>query len=245
MPILNDTLKSHHIAGSTYGFSGTRLDLLQASEFTLVGITADNSGSVGPFVDAIEACVGEVLRACQRAPRADNLMLRVTRFNHRLDEIHGFKPLTEVKPDDYRGTMTATGTTALYDAARNAISAVVRYGERLTQADFEANGIVFVITDGQDCASKETAADVRRALVDAVQGEHLESMVSVLVGVNVGDAQVKQVLEAFAKDAGFTEFIDIGNASDTTLARLADFVSRSISLQSRSLGSGAAASLSF
>lgn len=245
MPILTSALQSHQIAGSTYGFSATRLDDLQASEFTLVVIAADTSGSVSPFQGEIEACVTEVVRACRRSPRADNLLLRVTRFASAVDEVHGFKALSAIADGDYQGVLRAGGATALYDASRNAVGSVVRYGQSLTDHDFDVNGIVFVVTDGLDCASKDAPADVRRSLVEAVRGEQLESMVSVLVGVNVADDHVRQTLEAYARDAGFTEFIDIGDASANTLARLAAFVSRSISLQSQSLGSGTAAALSF
>lgn len=39
-------------------------------------------------------------------------------------------------------------------------------------------------------------------------------------------------------DAGFTQYVEVDNATDAKLAKLADFVSRSVSSQSQALGSG-------
>lgn len=241
MPLLTPNMKSHAIAGSTYGFSATRIGDLGAAEFTLAVLAADTSGSVGPFLKDIERCIESVAKACHRSPRADNLMLRVTRFDNTVHEIHGFKPLDEVDPADYDGCLVSGGCTALYDAAFNAIESTRRYGRQLTAHDFDVNGIIFVITDGCDNVSKLGAGAVKKAIIDATRGEDLESLTTLLVGVNIGDQDAKRALSEFSATAGFSKYIDVGQADAASLARLADFVSRSISLQSRSLGAGAAA----
>ena len=242
MPIISScngsSLLNYQIAGSSYGYSGTRIQDLGASEYTLASIAADTSGSVGPFQCEIESCMAQVVRACGRSPRADNLMLRVTRFDHRLDEVHGFKPLTECHEADYDGCLRSGGTTALYDAAQNAISALTRYGQLLTSHSFDVNAILFVLTDGLDNASTTTARNVHLAMKDALRSEHLSSLISVLVGVNVQNAMVASELADFSRQAGFSQFIGLADANESTLARLADFVSQSISLQSCALASG-------
>ncbi len=235
MPLIQ-SMQSHAIAGSTYGFSATRIGDLGAAEFTLAVLAADTSGSVGPFLKDIETCIKSVASACLRSPRADNLMLRVTRFDNKVEEVHGFKPLGEVDPDDYQGCLKSGGCTALYDAAFNAIESTRRYGRQLTNHDFDVNGIVFVITDGCDNVSKLGAGAVKKAIAEATLGEDLESLTTLLVGVNISDSNAKRALAAFSKSAAFTKYIDVGKADAASLARLADFVSRSISLQSRSLG---------
>ncbi len=245
MPILNDDNMEHHgIGGSRYGFSAAGLDRLGASEYTLVAIAADTSGSVCPFIQDIEACIRSVVKACHRSPRADNLLLRVVGFDDDLSEVHGFKPLNECAPVGYDGCLETGGCTALYDAAHNAVTSVTRYGRTLTDHDFDANGIVFVITDGMDNSSTMTAGEVKKALAAAVTGEHLESVLSVLVGVNVDGESggVASYLRSLAKDAGFDRYVELGDASPGTLAGLADFLSRSIALQSRALATGAALS---
>jgi hypothetical protein len=172
-------------------------------------------------------------------------MLRVTRFTDTLDELHGFVPLAGIDARDYAQSMRARGCTALYDATCNAASAVRDYGAQLADYDFEVNGIVFVITDGEDNSSTADVASVRQALKDVVRSEKLDAFTSVLIGAGVSDAGTRQRLADFARDAGFTEYVDIGAATPDTLARLAAFVSKSIALQSQALGSGRAAALSF
>jgi hypothetical protein len=228
------------VNGSHYGFSAARIDDLGAAEYTLVGIAADTSGSVASFLGDIERCVRDAVVACRRSPRCDNLMLRVTAFDSSVDELHGFKPLGECSPDAYQGRLRSGGSTALYDAAHNAIESLCRYGQDLTKNDFAVNAIVFVVTDGMDNASKLDAPSVKRALEQAVRGEALESVVSILVGVNVQDPSVSQYLSDLRASAGFTQYVEIGQASSDALAKLADFVSRSISAQSQALGTGQA-----
>lgn len=245
MPLINSSVQRHALPNSTYGFSATRLDALEAAEFTLAAIAVDNSSSVGGFIRDIERCVGAVVSACARSPRVDNLMLRVTRFTQSLDEVHGFLPLAGIDANDYAHAMQARGCTALYDATCNAVEAVRDYGAQLADHDFEVNGIVFVITDGEDNSSSADVAAVRQALTEVVRGEKLDAFTSVLIGAGVDNPQTRSHLAAFAKDAGFSEYVDIGAATPDALARLAAFVSKSIALQSQTLGSGRAAALSF
>ncbi len=237
---------NNNIAGSHYGFSATRIDDLGAAEYTLVTIAADVSGSVSGFERDIERAIKEVVKACRHSPRADNLMLRLTTFDHRLTEVHGFKPLMGCAPDDYDGCLSIGGSTAPFDAAHNAVAAVAQYGKDLTANDFEANGIVFVMTDGLDNASSATANEVKKAHKSALRGEALESLLSILVGVDVSSGNVSQGLQKLKMDAGFDRYLEIGDANASSLAKLADFVSRSISAQSQALGTGTASpSLSF
>jgi uncharacterized protein YegL len=231
-------MEPHQITGTGYGFSATRISDLGSSEYTLVGITTDVSGSVSFFRAEEEKCLAEIVKACRRSPRADNLMLRLTVFDQKLDEIHGFKPLPDCNPDDYKSILRSGGMTALYDAALNAVESVSQYGKDLTANDFSANGIVFVITDGCNNAGKMTTAAVKKAVEKAVSGESLESVITILVGVNITDPTVSQALQDFRTAVGFTQYVEIGNATEKSLAKLAAFVSRSISSQSQALGSG-------
>ena len=171
MPVFDTSnLLQRALVGSAYGFSGTRIEDLGASEYTLVTIVCDESGSVTGFRSDMEACIAQIVKACQRSPRADNLMLRLVTFDHNLREVHGFKPLQECHPGDYTGFLNAGGTTSLFDASVNSISAMTCYGNDLTDHGFAANGIVFVITDGGDNASTSTAGMVKDVLDQAVSG---------------------------------------------------------------------------
>lgn len=246
MPVLTSkTMVTRRLGASGFSFSGTRVTDLAATEYTLVGVAADASSSVSAFADEIESCIKEVVNACRRSPRADNLMLRLLTFNKRLKEIHGFRPLSDCPVDSYTDVVRCGGTTALYDAATTVVESVSAYGKTLCDADFDVNGIVFVITDGADNASKLDPSDLAKALAEAGSSEHVESLVSVLVGVNVADPQLDAYLKDLAQDAGFTRYLPIGDANASSLARLAQFVSRSISAQSMALGTGASQPIGF
>ena len=67
-------------------------------------------------------------------------------------------------------------------------------------------------------------------------------LVSILIGINdpkqPWGADVKKRLEEFHSEAGITEFIDAGDATEEKLAKISEFVSQSISSQSQALGTG-------
>ena len=239
MPILNDhTLQAQDLPNGQYGFSATRLDDLGATEYTLVTIVCDVSPSVNGFVKEMENALQEIVKACKYSPRADNLMLRLVTFHGRMDEVHGFKLLEQCHLKDYQKLLCIGAATALYDATENCVAAITAYGKQLTDADYATNGIVFVITDGEDNASTLGIKQVRDAFHHAVRSEALESLVSILIGVNVRDRNIGAYLQDFKTEAGFTQYVEIDNANAKSLAKLADFVSRSISAQSKSLGTG-------
>jgi uncharacterized protein YegL len=241
MPILNDTQLDHvTLPNSHYGYSATRLDDLGATEYTIATIVADISGSTAPFIFDMESAITRIVQACKFSPRADNLLLRLVAFDHLLSELHGFKLLENCHLADYGGCLQSGGSTALYDATENAVASTTNYAQKLASGDFSANAIVFVITDGMDNASKTTPSRVKAAFAQAIQSEALESIVSVLIGVNVLDAEVSRYLKRFHREAGFTQYVELDNADAKTLARLAEFVSQSISAQSQALGTGGA-----
>lgn len=241
MPIINDTeLDQVALPNSHYGYSATRLDDLGATEYTIATIVADISGSTAAFISDMEAAIAKIVQACKYSPRADNLLLRLVVFDHVLYELHGFKLLENCHLADYGGCLTPGGSTALYDATHNAVASTTSYAQRLAAGDFSANAIMFVITDGEDNASRIPPSLVKTAFAHAIRSEALESIVSVLIGVNVQDRQVSQSLKSFHHEAGFTQYVELDNADAKTLARLAEFVSQSISAQSQALGTGGA-----
>lgn len=238
MPKLNDSSMEEYQNVGTFGFSCTKIDELGSSEYTLVNILLDASGSVSPFSSEMENALKETVRACQLSPRADSLMIRVAKFNDDFEEIHGFKLLEKINLDDYNNVLHCGGFTMLFDSVINATDATTKYAEGLFNSDFKCNAITVVITDGNDNKSKFGKVAVSEALKNAVTSEYLESLVSILVGVNVTDSYVSAFLNDFNKEAGFTQYVELKDASAKTLAKLADFVSKSISNQSQSLGSG-------
>lgn len=241
MPVFSDaSMENHQIGGSTFGFSAKRISDLGASEYTLVVIAADATGSVFGFKNKIEETVKTIVRSCRYSPRADNLMFRFVTFNAStgVHEVHGFKPLAECNEDSYTDTVNPGGNTNLFDAGFSSAGSLNQYGKELTDQDFGVNGLFVVITDGDDNASRSTPAMLREEIQKGVTGECLESVVSILVGVNVQDARMSQRLQNFQAEAGFTQYVELGKADDRAFAKIAGFVSKSISAASQALGTG-------
>lgn len=245
MPRLSDpAMTSHTLAKSAGSYSAVKIAELGASEYTLVQLVVDGSPSVDAFKKQMVDCVKAVIQACQYSPKADNLLVRVCRFDSNLDEHHGFKPLSQCDLASYNNMLDKSGGgTALYAAFENGILSTQQYGAQLVGSDFTVNAILFVITDGCDNASHCTISDVKNALTAATvnDGRNIESLKSILVGVNVQDAGVSTALQTFYQQAGLTQYVELDKATDKALAKLADFVSRSISSQSKALGSGQSA----
>jgi uncharacterized protein YegL len=229
-------MEAHKIGGSNFGFSAKRIADLGASEYTLVVIAVDATGSVYSFKQEIEQTIKSVVKSCRRSPRADNLMLRVITFNTSVgvNEVHGFKPLMDCNEANYTNSVDPKGSTNLFDAAYSAAGSLVQYGKDLTDQDYNVNGIFVVITDGEDNASLMTPSMVKDQISKCVQEEALESMTSILVGVGTD----QNALQRFQVEAGMAQFVNIADATERNLAKLAAFVSKSISATSQALGTG-------
>jgi len=188
----------------------------------------------------METALKAIVSACRTNPRADNMLLRVVMFDDAVVEVHGFKPLPDCAEADYDGVLgTSGGLTALFDASYTGVKSVTLYGEQLTKQDFDVNAAVFVVTDGGDNRSTTTEAMVKEALAEAVQSEALESITSVLVGLNAGyGGGLDKLLADVKTNCGFSQYVAIADANAKTIAKLGDFVSRSISSQSQALGTG-------
>lgn len=234
----SDVLQTLH-AGSGYRFSAMKITALGATEYTLATIVMDASGSVEPFKDQLEMALKTIFKACDKSPRRDNLMLRVTEFSHALREIHGFKLLGNIQESDYANVMQLGGQTALFDAAEEAVLATNTYGKSLTAQDFLVNAIIVVVTDGEDNASHTAISAIKSAIQAARKTESLESITCILVGVTQDNVALGHYLQTFKDDAGMDQYVSIGTATPGKIAKLAAFVSQSISSTSSALGTGA------
>ena len=244
--------------GSGFGFSGTIIDGLEASEYTLVTIALDETGSISGYEQQITDMLRAAIDACRRSPFSENLLIRVIRFGSQyrrsggngVDELHGFKSLSTIDLTDYP-TLQAGGMTPLLDAVYSGVGAMNVYAQQLVDLDFAVNGITFVITDGGENASVATAQMVKDELARSVQGEVMESHYSILIGIDTTakmdasnpavqqmQAKLKKTLADFEQDTGMDQFIWAGDANKNNLAKLAQFVSQSISSTSQALVTG-------
>jgi len=188
----------------------------------------------------LEQCLKTIFKACDKSPRRDNLLIRVVEFNDMLNEIHGFKLLGSIKESDYDNALNIGGSTALWDACDEGIKATATYGKQLTTQDYLCNAIVFVITDGENNRGSIMTPDpIKKAIDAARRAENLESIITILIGVTNNDTSLNSYLQNAKDEAGFTQYVSIGTVSAGKLAKLAEFVSQSISSTSSALGTGA------
>lgn len=244
MPSKSANLQQHKLGAGTFGFSAIGLEDLGATEYTLVTLVVDESGSVARYGDEMEACIKEVVESCKSSPRSDFLLVRLVAFNQDMREIHGFKRLIDCDLSDYDGCLTPGGSTLLFATAKNAIDATDAYGKNLVDNDFDVNAIVVIITDGMDNESEHmripiTKESVKDSLAKIASNESLESILSILVGVGMGGySDVSQYLDDFRNESRLDQYVEIKDANAKTLAKLAKFVSKSVSSQSSALGTG-------
>lgn len=228
----------------TFTFSAKKIEKLGASEYTLVTIVLDISGSVANFGSQLRQCVINIVEACRKNQRAEFLVVRFVTFNHEITEIHGFRELIDIDSNDY-DELRPDGFTALYDASYDAIGATLEYAKLMSIKDYAVNGAVYIVTDGMENPGRHrTIASpnmIKNKVDEAIRKEDIESLITILVGLHdPNDAwgdQVKQSLSNFQEEAGLTKFIDVGDASAENLAKLVDWVSDSISSQSNHVGS--------
>jgi hypothetical protein len=235
---------------TVHGFQYTNvsIDKLGATEYTIVQMVADQTGSVSAFKAALEGMLKTSVDACKKSPRAENLLYRTTAFSSRgggqvcIEELHGFSLLSTLDPNQFDGALNPNGGTPLNDATMEAVDALFDYGQKLYKQKFLCNAILFILTDGEENASQKISdpAEIKKA-IDRIKAEGIvESLRTILIGVNDAEQHFKDYLENFRQKAGIDEYISIGNANPGKLAKLAQFVSQSVSSQSQALGSGGA-----
>ena len=234
-----ENMMTHNAAG-TFGYSAVGMGKLGGTEYTLATIVRDVSGSVQDFVNELNAATAEIVKACKHSPRHENLLVRLVDFSTQVMERHGFKLLEDCDPVEYLsgGKYEATiyDMTALYDAALDGIGAAIDFGAQLTKDDYSVNGCVYVITDGlRNCGKVTNAVAIRRALDRVKSEEAMESLIVVLIGVNVTDSSVSRHLKELERDGGFTKYLEVKDAKEGGLAKISQFVSKSISTESQKI----------
>jgi hypothetical protein len=230
-------MQTHQI-GNNFSFSGVRLERLQASEYTLASIAVDITGSTAGFSKELNEMLEASILSLKKSPRAANMLVRVSAFNSMVgvQELHGFKPLSDIDVAVDYPAFRPDGATNLFDATYSLVGATADYGEQLSKSDYNCNGIGIVITDGMDNTSKMTPASIKDKVEKIRKDEKLESMLMLLVGID--DVGCQKDLDRFRQEAGFDQYIGMGDVTPQKLSKLAGFVSQSVSSTSVALGTG-------
>jgi uncharacterized protein YegL len=239
----NNTQEMQIAGPGNFTFSAIRIEDLGATEYTLVTIICDVTGSVRTFKNELLNAIKTIIKACKKNPRSENLLIRYVLFNTDVMEIHGFLPLSSIDENDYE-QLNPQGMTALYDAAFSGIGATLKMAESLSAQDFDVNGCVYIITDGDNNAGSAVASMIKDQIDKALTGEEIESLTTILIGIfnpnSPDQSYFSDKLDTFKNEANLSQYINAGDATASNLAKLANFISESISSQSQALGSGQA-----
>jgi len=229
-----------------FDYTSISIDKLGATEYTIVGIVVDKTSSVAPFKNDLEDMIQASLEACQKSPRAMNLLARTTAFSanygsgSNIEELHGFTLLNSIDVTQFRNTINPYGSTPLFEATYEALDTTYAYAKTLYDQEFLCNAVLFIITDGDDNASINKRPDDIKELKKKIQREEcLESLTIILIGINDTDPDFKKYLEDFKRDAEIDQYISVGKVTANSLAKLGNFMSQSVSATSQAIGSGA------
>lgn len=220
-------------------YSAIPMDELGATEYTIVNLLVDVTGSMSGCQREMEDCIKTVVEKLKKHPKSENLLFRVATFESwkGIQEIHGFTTIRSIDINQYE--ISVGGLTPLYDATLDSIETVKEYAENLISSGNVdcLNSIYFVITDGLENGSKGTTLQNIKDAMDKIRrSKDLESTMSILIGVN--DTECACELKEFHRKASFNHYITIEN-----IEKLADFVECAVSSTSMVLGTGKSAEL--
>lgn len=199
------------------GCVGLGADDLGASDATLVSVVLDMSGSMEPHRKDVIDAYNAMIRSLSGAKAATSILVSTWAFEDKARLLSSFEAV-ESKPRLTQAVYAPSGTTALYDAVLGAMTGLVAYGQRLWDEGVPTRRVLFVLSDGEDNASKATASAVRTA---AAALARQEAYTLAYAGFGASD------LAAQAAAIGFPNVVT-ASATDSDIRRVFRQVSQSV-----------------
>jgi uncharacterized protein YegL len=165
------------------GAAGMDLEDITASDVTLITMLIDSSTSIAQagLEQAVRDGQNALLDAFDASREKESILVATWTFDSDVKVVHSYVPVDDAARLD-AASYRAAGATHLYDTWCDALAANVAYAQRLRDGGTPCRSIVVVITDGEDCGSRRSAADCAR-----LSSELLASEQFVLAFVGVGD----------------------------------------------------------
>jgi len=233
-PLSKETLVRQQIGH--FEFTAVDPDNVSSRHVTLAAVAIDRSCSAHDFLPHMVRMLQRLVTTCAQSDVADSVLMRLSGFGNKPEEIHGFYPMARIAAEDYDDVLSAGGTTALYDAVYDAVSSTTHFATMLSRRGVKANGVVVVVADGFDNSSIYTAKEARTVLAEANDSDVLESLVSIFVGINPVEIQyTREEMRKLLCNLG-TEYMDLPDTSAETFLGLADRLSDVVLAQRRRLG---------
>jgi uncharacterized protein YegL len=217
------TLLTGHLGSVVIaGAAGMDTEDIMASEVTLVTVLIDKSSSIASrtLEQSIRDGQNLLVEAFATSRERDSVLMALWTFNNEVTVHHAYVPVTDALKLD-ASNYAAVGSTRLYDTWCDALAANVAYAQRLQSSGTPCRSIVVIITDGEDCGSRQTASACKKISRDLLASEQF-----VLAFVGVGsDVDFHKV----AKSMGVPDdcIAVQANATPATMRQLFRMVSQS------------------
>lgn len=206
---------------------GAPLTALASNEVTLAMNIIDMSGSMQPYAaDLINAYNDHYLKAMSLSSAADDILVSTIFFEDQVQLFHGYVSLQDA-PQLSSQVYRPGATTALYDAVAAGLTNMVLYAQQLRQSGIMVRCLVLVYSDGQDNASSQPAATVRRAVKELLKHD---IYTLAYVGFRSGTLS-EQELRQMADIIGFPEILtsNLGRSELQRIFRMASLSTISVS----------------
>lgn len=231
-----------------FQFTAPPLAVFEEQKYTLVGITTDQSGSIYGVRGDLFAMNEAIDRDLKAGAGKHTIIVRRTAFTdhfpNNVREQHGFLPALAVDANTHFPIVNSHGEyggTPLADGAMETILAAKEQAMQLIniQGVPLVNIALAILTDGGETGSRYTPADIKAAIEQILAEGEIESIVTILVGVNcpVGSYH-RQKLEAFQQAAGLTKFIPFDEMKPGMFGQVVRVISQTFTSTSQALGSG-------
>lgn len=199
------------------GCVGLDADSLESADATLVSCVLDMSGSMQPHAAAVIDAYNAMLAALAGAKAAGSILLSTWAFENTPVLLSSYEPVAQ-KPKLTNAVYAPGGGTALHDAALHAMTGLVAYGQELWDQGIPTRRVLFLLSDGDDNASKAKARDVK-TLADSLLAREETTLAYAGFGTTDPAAQAAAI--------GFRDVVATG-ATDRELRKIFRQVSQSV-----------------
>ena len=192
------------------GAVGIPLNQLASNDITLVMNIIDRSGSMYEYApDLINAYNNQYLAAMTASASADDILVSAILFDSRINLLHGYLNLADA-PQLSADNYAPHDATALYDAVAAGISNMTLYAQQLRSGGVAVRCLIVVYSDGEDNASKQRAASVKKAAKDLLQHEMYTLAYVGFKSGGISEAELRKLADTI----GFPDILIAGASAD-------------------------------
>jgi uncharacterized protein YegL len=168
-----------------FNFGNFNPENVEVEETINAVFVIDKSGSIASYVNELNKQFNEFVSEFQKSHHASKLFVSIVEFNDQVNVRSGFQPIENVPVIDF--SKDVRGMTALYDGTKVGLENALNYREGLENAGVNCKTLLFVITDGEDNASRCRPSEVQSIITKLMTDErNYASFDAILFGIGGG-----------------------------------------------------------